>query len=336
MLQSLGQAIVIQLIFVAHLFWDGWNLYTYTDGDSLPVNGHLLVAVVLVHVQFVESLQVHWRRSLDPNNRGLTRSHLIPRFLSLDPRAPHLEAAASSGRPPTLHPPARPFPSFLSLLRLSLLILSPIMPGSNSRGPQARFIVCKSVANGGVCNIPGCMFSHDIHLCEICRVYCSSVYHFRMHLQGKKHRDVVRRQRESDAATAAQRDRDDDDNDDSPVRNPYASLPTVDLLECTTCRTRVPSENWSSHLTSFNHKKKERFGHIQAAFDEAEKDKHGVSVLPAAEGGVDFGFLELDRIHTQSTKTVDLTVQFSTPGIMYLSEARLSSSLTIGRPRPSK
>lgn len=190
-----------------------------------------------------------------------------------------------------------------------------------NHGPNPRFIVCRNKANTGICNAVECLFSHDIHLCHTCRVYCSSQFHYNKHLGGKKHREELRK---ANQLAVAPEDSDDD------------ALGLSGTVDCRTCNTKVPQEHWTAHLTSFNHRKKERFMQIHAAFEEAEKDKHGISVVPAAETGIDFGFLELDRIHYQSTKELDVVVSLSTSGAVYLSEAYLSSSRTVGRRRACK
>jgi helicase MOV-10 len=65
---------------------------------------------------------------------------------------------------------------------------------------------------------------------------------------------------------------------------------------CNICDTHIPPALWPLHDKSRNHIRKENFAVFKAALDEAEKNKHGVTVSTNS----DFGILEV----TEATASV--------------------------------
>ncbi|KAF8581297.1 P-loop containing nucleoside triphosphate hydrolase protein [Ramaria rubella] len=220
--------------------------------------------------------------------------------------------------------------------------------------------VCPNLLSRGACATQDCPFKHDLHLCQICRVVCTSAYFLRTHLNGKKHRNKVRAQGcphpsfcklcnvplgspwnypqhiqgrahralvEEQSNFSTKESESDTSDSDSDLLAPLGQT------RCHVCDITVQSGSWSGHVTGWNHRKKERFANIQAAFDEADKDKHGITVSPGGEGGVDFGFIDLDTLQRQPTKRI-LHVLLTTPGRIEITEVQLSSSKVL-RPRSS-
>jgi hypothetical protein len=78
-------------------------------------------------------------------------------------------------------------------------------------------------------------------------------------------------------------------------------------LFCAVCKTNIPREAWARHLAGRRHYAKERFAVYRAALDEAESDKHGVTV--STNG--DFGIVETAA--TGAARSVALTIENTVP-----------------------
>lgn len=106
-----------------------------------------------------------------------------------------------------------------------------------------------------------------------------------------------------------------------------ATPPTIpdDFVRCEACNISFPSIFQSSHQTGFKHRKKERFFSIQAAFEEADKDKHGIEV----DGDMDFGFIETDNASLTHKRHLD--IRLTTREKVVISEVRLSSNKSQAR-----
>jgi helicase MOV-10 len=229
------------------------------------------------------------------------------------------------------------------------------------------FRVCPNLVSHGACTTEGCRFQHDVHLCQTCRVVCTSAQSLRSHQDGKKHARRARAQSglQKDAGLhpsfcklcnvflgssgnysqhiqgKAHRARLEEqqhvqDSPDPDIESD-ARLAPRGQSHCHVCDVAIPERFWSSHVTGFSHRKKEGFASIQAAFDEADKDKHGivVSSQSGGEGVLDFGFIELNSLQSRPTRSIQMTLHLTTPGTVRVSEIRLFSTKA-ARPRPSK
>ena len=198
-----------------------------------------------------------------------------------------------------------------------------------------------------------CPYRHDVYLCPDCRVICTTDFALRMHLNGKKHSRRIRAQtcphpshcklcnvslasgwdypqhiRGRNHRTLLQEQLDsgrvisNDDDDDDPSSTPPGHV------HCEICNTRILSHMWTRHLTGLGHRKKERYVTIQAAFEEADKDKHGVKLRPYHDlkPELDFGFIELDSLHRNSVKELEVIVELTTEDRIIIEDIRLSST----------
>ncbi|EJD43380.1 P-loop containing nucleoside triphosphate hydrolase protein [Auricularia subglabra TFB-10046 SS5] len=205
---------------------------------------------------------------------------------------------------------------------------------------------CPEFLDGGVCTTEDCPYQHNIFICRLCRLWCVSAFSYEQHLRGKKHQQTLRtggtrvelppwcdvchcnlkslstqadydvhvRGRRHQAALAARDLRGD---------AAYSAEPDA---RCDVCNVAIFARDKARHDASYEHKKKERFAAYQAAFDEAERDKAGVSV----EANADFPFLDTPFVPGKAVharRTVE--VAFSAPDAeVYLTGARMSSSLS--------
>ena len=92
---------------------------------------------------------------------------------------------------------------------------------------------------------------------------------------------------------------------------------------CGVCDKHIPDALWASHPKSQEHRRKEGYTAFKVSLEEAEKDKHGVTLSE----GLDFGIIEsADAARGVSqTLTIETTVPSSRVTIKNIS---LSSSFT--------
>ena len=97
---------------------------------------------------------------------------------------------------------------------------------------------------------------------------------------------------------------------------------------CDLCDCNIPEDVWGRHINGKRHHNKEKFYAFKSVFQEAEKDKHGVTVSHL--DGVDFGIIELlDGLQgVRMTVVLQTTVPQSRIRVL---ELKLSSTSLRGR-----
>lgn len=166
--------------------------------------------------------------------------------------------------------------------------------------------VCRTLLNSGSCSDDCCRFHHDIHICETCNVVCFTDKSYQGHLAGKNHRKTLER--------AA-----------------YAQAHGIDTEFCELCCMPIINHNWERHQQTRRHANKQRFFAFRSVLEEAEKDKHGISV--SSPEGVDFGIIELEE--AQAGRGVTLVVTTSVPrSSVHLVDVKMTSTSNRGRNSP--
>ncbi|KAI8927318.1 P-loop containing nucleoside triphosphate hydrolase protein [Entophlyctis helioformis] len=129
-------------------------------------------------------------------------------------------------------------------------------PAAGDR-PQTtrRWVPCNQMVKKGVCNIPGCEFSHTLVTCDVCSVMCTSQKSLADHVRSKKHR----------AAAAAR---------DGAASGP---LPAAFLA----------SKTHTYHMVSSLHKKKERVYKFMQAELQRQAVKGGIELPPQSSFEID-------------------------------------------------
>ncbi|KAK7047873.1 hypothetical protein VNI00_006201 [Paramarasmius palmivorus] len=162
---------------------------------------------------------------------------------------------------------------------------------------------CPQVLSQGTCSDPSCPFEHNVQTCEICALVFKNVNDFRVHLTTRKHKNKARGEtgallycsvcdkRMSGTASwnqhvASVRHIRRAEGQDIQPEEPDA-VPGHRL--CVPCNAHVRNRFWDKHIASNKHKSRELFLSYQSAVEEAEKDKHGVTV----QGNSDFQIVEL-------------------------------------------
>lgn len=166
--------------------------------------------------------------------------------------------------------------------------------------------VCRALLNSGSCSDDNCRFHHDIHICETCSVVCLTGKSHQAHLGGKNHQKTLKR------AASAQ-------------------AQGVNAEFCELCHIAIVNHNWERHQQTKRHSNKQRFFAFKSLLEEAEKDKHGISV--SSSEGVDFGIIELEE--AQAGRDVALVITTSVPrSSVRLVDVKMTSTSNRGRTSP--
>nr|GAT48863.1 RNA helicase [Mycena chlorophos] len=161
---------------------------------------------------------------------------------------------------------------------------------------------CPTLLSTGSCSATGCKYSHKAIRCDPCSWIFANNDAYAAHCKGKAHKRAVSggapvgaqvfhcaacnrtmltmsmltwkahikssRHVFKTKAMSLPSDLEPDVPDDVPGHT-----------HCVVCNMHVPHSQWQQHSSSRAHQRHERFWGYQNALDDAEKDKHGVSVL---------------------------------------------------------
>lgn len=182
---------------------------------------------------------------------------------------------------------------------------------------------CRFALAGQACTDTDCRFSHSVPVCDICDIVFVSQYAYEGHLHGRKHKTKAAGQsgtfvqctlcnvhmpscnwsahlRGIRHRSAAKRL-----GVSAAVEPEQFDIPGFQF--CITCNINISDYHWERHTQSKKHHSKLRFSNYQTAIEEAEKDKHEVSV----SGGFDFGIVEPSDARTGIT--VNGTIKNNSP-----------------------
>ncbi|TFK49293.1 P-loop containing nucleoside triphosphate hydrolase protein [Heliocybe sulcata] len=215
--------------------------------------------------------------------------------------------------------------------------------------------LCPSFKTTGVCGNTACPFRHDIRVCELCSVVCSSEAWYQSHLAGRAHRTRVRQSAGvgiahctvcrtivpagADAWSIHIRGRVHQANavalGTAPDVQPQFFASEVPenassgFQHCGLCRAQIPQQSWSAHLAGQKHQKKQRFAAYQAVVGEATKDKHGVTVSP--DEALDLGIIDSSETVNGTEGRLIVTSTVPTARVVFVS-ARLVSDNIVTTP----
>lgn len=186
---------------------------------------------------------------------------------------------------------------------------------------------CPNVLANGSCDDEACKYSHQILNCEVCTLVFSSGTEYQVHLATDKHRNrasgnfivsychvcqanitggqrswkqhVTGRKHISQAATLRL----------PPNVEPQMATSTSRETFCELCQTMTPNFAWERHLKNFRHISRQTFARYKTAVEEAEADKHDVTV----EGVFDFDVVapQIAQGGIQKMATIKTTQPFT-------------------------
>ncbi|KAG0707889.1 RNA helicase [Suillus ampliporus] len=187
--------------------------------------------------------------------------------------------------------------------------------------------ICPQLEAHGACTNPLCTEYHDVHLCELCGVFCASTKWYEAHLASKKHRRklaghdghqyhcsicgtfVYGPKSWGQHVQGKRHCRNAKNKGVSPEVAPAVPEALPGNVFCGVCDKQIPQAFWDSHPRSLEHRRKEGYTAFKTALEEAEKDKHGIVISE----GLDFGIVEsADAAQGVSrTLTIETTVPSS-------------------------
>lgn len=166
--------------------------------------------------------------------------------------------------------------------------------------------VCRALLNSGSCSDDSCRFHHDVHICETCSVVCITGNSYQAHLGGRNHRRTLE-------------------------RTNYAAAHGIDTETCELCRIPIINHDWQRHQRTKRHLNRQRFFAFKSLLEEAEKDKHGISVSDSE--GVDFGIIELEEAQAGRGSALVVTTLVPRSSVR-LVDVKMTSTSNRGRISP--
>lgn len=152
---------------------------------------------------------------------------------------------------------------------------------------------------------------HSVHVCQLCALSCSGDRSYQAHLNGRTHRARVEGRSTVLYCVVCQanipgtlawsqhvsgkrhRGQVQKQGISSVVEASAAGPAVLDHMFCTVCKIYVHECAWNGHPISKQHLRRLRFSAIQTAFEEASKDKHGITVSHHPTG-LDFGTIAVE------------------------------------------
>ncbi|KAK7676351.1 hypothetical protein QCA50_020692 [Cerrena zonata] len=201
-----------------------------------------------------------------------------------------------------------------------------------------------TVKTTGVCHKPGCVYRHDVKICLPCGVVCTTESTYTAHIRGRKHRFATKSGRRIFHCSLCSRNIPEHQWGEhtssqrhigkatkggiSPDIAPEEAALAAHERLCAVCDRIIPKNSWKAHVEGNGHRKMSAFVAFRAAFEDAERNKHGMIV--SDEDGIDFGVINPARAET-GMLTV-LTVKNTIPSSkIQISELRLGSQSSSGR-----
>ncbi|KAG1741528.1 RNA helicase [Suillus paluster] len=197
--------------------------------------------------------------------------------------------------------------------------------------------ICPQLEAHGACTNPLCTGYHDVHLCELCGVFCASTKWYEAHLASKNHRRKLaghdgRQYHCTICAThifgqkswgqhvQGTRHRRNAENKGVSAEVAPAIPEALPGQFCGVCDSQISQALWDSHPRSFEHRRKAGYMAFKIALEEAEKDKHGILISE----GLDFGIVESADAARGVLRT--LTIETTVPSSrVTIKKASLSS-----------
>ncbi|KAI9061625.1 P-loop containing nucleoside triphosphate hydrolase protein [Trametes sanguinea] len=170
--------------------------------------------------------------------------------------------------------------------------------------------LCPNQLFAGGCSQPNCPLLHHARFCDICSIVCVPATLWSSHISGRQHRaraatgsstvvlcpickvrlpgettwlEHISSTAHQNAAQAARVSPSVCPRDPAHPSNNF----------CLVCRRSIPTSSWAAHLRADGHQKAQRNALYRARFEQAERDRGGVSV--AHEDGLDFGIVSVDE-----------------------------------------
>lgn len=165
--------------------------------------------------------------------------------------------------------------------------------------------LCPQLLANGTCADTACSYRHDLHSCDLCGVVCPNASILANHINGKRHRakisgnnnilhcsvcdrNVLSMNWESHISGKAHIRAANRKGVSATVEGEQILTDVPGQRFCDICQIHVAEQSWSIHTRGRNHKRLENYRAMSIVFDEAARDKNGITV----EGPFDFDIIE--------------------------------------------
>ncbi|KAK7684935.1 hypothetical protein QCA50_011770 [Cerrena zonata] len=204
--------------------------------------------------------------------------------------------------------------------------------------------ICPRLKATGICHEQSCPNRHDVKICVPCGVVCTTESAYRAHLRGKKHRSRTGSGRRIFHCSLCTKNVPEYQWEEhtfnqrhvghavkrgiSPDIQPEEAVLSAQERLCAVCDRIIQHSSWNAHVNGNSHRKMKTFIAFRSAFEEAERNKHGMVV--SDEDGIDLGII--DPVHAENGMVTVITVRNTIPSSrIRISELRLGSQSSNGR-----
>ncbi|KAF9027400.1 RNA helicase [Hymenopellis radicata] len=204
--------------------------------------------------------------------------------------------------------------------------------------------ICPNILSSGTCNAPGtCSYNHKVTTCEPCKKIFASATIYNAHLRSGRHKAAASLVSSTgwlhcsvcDTHMCGQKFWLLHVNTPRHGQKCRSAGVAVDVAPeevqvvpnhklCITCSRQIPTKTYNNHIATRKHLAKEKFASYTAVLEEAEGDKHGVSV----SGEFDFGVVEVAQATIGVRKSGTISTDVRTANIRLVSSVLASSKNT--------
>ncbi len=167
--------------------------------------------------------------------------------------------------------------------------------------------ICEQLLSSGQCRDATCRANHNVSTCDLCRLMFPSTDAYTLHLSQQEHKDALQEQGRNwffcylcDSHHSGRVAFDTHIKSLLHIRRAKEAgiAPNIPAQQsevvpghrlCTFCNLQIPWQTWSHHVGTAKHKSKEQFASFSVVLEQAERDKHGVTVT----GDLDFKVVKI-------------------------------------------
>lgn len=177
--------------------------------------------------------------------------------------------------------------------------------------------ICRELQANGTCSNSTCTFNHNLRICKDCDIICTSEHAYNSHLRGRKHGSKILGQsspKNWNQHIPVGRDQPTTAFQGVSAKAQPERAGNVDVrhgqnyYSLRDRPTREYKHIGLGYLQGTTHQNKERFASYQTALQEAEKNKHGVTVTDC----LDFGIVNVVDARARRSVNLQFIVETTT------------------------
>ncbi|KAK0477918.1 hypothetical protein IW261DRAFT_255705 [Armillaria novae-zelandiae] len=195
--------------------------------------------------------------------------------------------------------------------------------------------VCPKILSAGHCDDDSCRFRHDVLVCKPCHMIFPSQHNLDAHLISKKHRAAssgpaiyycsicdrtMGRPSWNPHVRGAHHRKQATRRSISPNVQPEVPEEVPGSTFCPPCNSHILHKAWKAHIAGRKHRARTQYTKFASALEEAEEDKHGVTV----KGNLDFDVVDPSTASTGVSR--EITINTTVPHALLSVVVRLASS----------